>query len=133
MLRESYRILAEGGKIRIVTPNLTKFVQLLDSKPDAAAQQFIEAKFREGGVPLNAVPGIYILNREMREWGHQFLYDPQTLRKSLELVGFKKVTQYEVTQETDPIFREVEIRSRYERPVIQLINNWEAMAFEAVR
>ena len=133
MLRESYRVLAQGGKIRIVTPNLTKFVQLLSDNLDAEALRFINAKFRQGGVPVNAIPGIYILNRQMREWGHQFLYDPPTLRKSLELVGFKQIVQYDVTQKTDPVFQEVEFRSRHEQQLIRLINNWEAMAFEAVR
>lgn len=133
MLRESHRVLAKGGKIRIVTPNLTKFVQLLDGAPDAEAQRFIDAKFRQGGVAVNAVPGTYIFNRQMREWGHQFLYDPTTLRKSLELVGFKQIKQYEVTEKTDPVFQEVEFRTQHSSPDLRLINNWEAMAFEAVR
>lgn len=133
MLREAYRVLAIGGKIRIVTPNLTKYVQLLDGNPDAEAQRFIDAKFRQGGVAVNAVPEIYIFNRQMREWGHQFLYDPATLRKSLELIGFKQITQYQVTQKTDPVFQEVELRTHHSSLDLRAINNWEAMAFEAVR
>ena len=133
MLRESHRVLAEGGKIRIVTPNLAKFVRLLDGKLDSEAQRFVDAKFRFGGVPINAVPEIYIFNRQMREWGHQFLYDPPTLRKSLELVGFKQIAQFEVTQKTDPVYQEVEFRTHHSLPDLRIINNWEAMAFEAVR
>ena len=133
MLRECYRILAKGGKLRIVTPNLAKFIQLLDGNPDADAQRFIDAKFRIGGVPITPIPGAYILNRQFREWGHQFLYDPPTLRKSLELAGFKQIAQYEVTKDTDPVFREVELRTRHPIPDMRVINNWEAMAFEVVR
>ena len=133
MLRECYRILAKGGKIRIVTPNLAKFIQLLDGKPDADAQRFIEAKFRMGGVPVTPTPGAYILNHQVREWGHQFLYDPPTLRNSLELAGFKQITQYGVNEITDRVFYEAEIRNRYHVQDIRVINNWEAMAFEAVR
>jgi len=33
MLKECYRVLAPGGKLRVVTPNLTKFVQLLTENP----------------------------------------------------------------------------------------------------
>jgi len=133
MLRQCYRVLAKGGRIRIVTPNLTKFIQLLDGNADAEAQRFIDTKFRQGGVPVNAVPGIYILNRQMREWGHQFLYDPPTLRKSLELAGFQQITQYEVAQRTDPVFQEVELRTHHSNLDLRFINSWEAMAFEAVR
>ena len=35
MLKECYRVLAPGGKLRIVSPNLEKFVQLLRENPDA--------------------------------------------------------------------------------------------------
>lgn len=133
MLRECYRVLVKGGKLRIVTPNLAKFIQLLDGNLDADAQRFIDAKFRIGGVPITPTPGAYILNRQFREWGHQFLYDPPTLRKSLELAGFKQINQYDVIEKTDPVFQEVELRTRHSNPDLKLINNWEAMAFEAVR
>jgi SAM-dependent methyltransferase len=52
MLRECYRVLAKGGKLRIVTPNLGKFIQLLDGNPDAHGQQFIDAKLRFEAVLL---------------------------------------------------------------------------------
>ena len=133
MLRECYRVLAKGGKLRIVTPNLAKFIQLLDGNPDADAQRFIDTKLRFERGPITPIPGAYILNREVREYGHQFLYDPPTLRKTLELAGFKQIAQYEVTKDTDPVFREVELRTRHPIPDMRVINNWEAMAFEAVR
>jgi predicted SAM-dependent methyltransferase len=133
MLRECYRVLAKGGKLRIVTPNLAKFVQLLNGNPDVEAQKFIDAKFRFERTPVTPIPGTYILNRQVREYGHQFLYDPSALRKSLELAGFKQIAQYEVAELTDPVFKEVELRSRHSDPDMRLINNWEAMAFEAVR
>lgn len=133
MLRESYRVLATGGKLRIITPNLTKFVQLLAENPSAEAQRFIAAKFRFGGVEVNAIPGLYILNREMHEWGHQFLYDPPALRRSLELSGFKQIKQYEVAQRTDPVFQEVEMRTHHSNTDLRETNNWASMAFEATR
>jgi SAM-dependent methyltransferase len=133
MLRECYRVLAKGGKLRIVTPNLAKFIQLLDGNPDADAQRFIDTKLRFERGPITPIPGAYILNREVREYGHQFLYDPPTLRKTLELAGFKQIAQYEVTKDTDAVFREVELRTRHPIPDMRVINNWEAMAFEVVR
>jgi ubiquinone/menaquinone biosynthesis C-methylase UbiE len=133
MLRECYRVLAKGGKIRIITPNLAKFIQLLAGNPDADALRFIDAKLRFERGPITPIPGAYILNREFSEYGHQFLYDPTTLRKSLELAGFQQIAQREVTENTDPVFREVEVRTHHPLPDLRLINNWEAMAFEAVR
>ena len=133
MLKECYRVLALGGKVRIVTPNLTKFVQLLAGGADAEAQRFIDAKLRLHHWPVTPVPGAYILNRQVREWGHQFLYDPATLRRSLELAGFKQITEYPIEEKTDPVFQEVEIRIRHPGSDLWVVNKWEAMAFEAVR
>jgi len=133
MLKECYRVLAPGGKMRVVTPNLTKFVQLLTGSADADAQRFMAAKLRLHGWPESPVTGAYIFNRQVRDWGHQFLYDSATLRKSLELAGFKQITEYRVEEKTDPVFREVEMRTRNEGSDLWVVNHWEAMAFEAVR
>jgi predicted SAM-dependent methyltransferase len=133
MLKECYRVLARGGKLRVVTPNLAKFVRLLTENPDAETQQFIAAKLRITGWPETPVTGEYIFNRQAHDWGHQFLYDPAALRKSLELAGFKRVTEYPVDEKTDPVFREVEMRTRNEGSDLWLVNSWESMAFEAVR
>lgn len=133
MLKECYRVLAPGGKLRVVTPNLAKFVQLLSGNMDVDAQRFMAAKLRLHGWPENPVTGAYIFNRQVREWGHQFLYDSATLRKSFELAGFKQITEYPVEVKTDPVFGEVEMRTRNEGTDLWVVNRWEAMAFEAVR
>jgi len=133
MLQECYRVLATGGKIRIVTPNLTKFIQLLTDRPDDAQRRFIAAKLRFHEWPVTPVSGPYIFNEEMRDWGHRFLYDSATLRKTFKLAGFNKVTEYTVDEKTDPVFVEAEWRNRYPGSNVFLVNNWEAMVFEAVR
>jgi predicted SAM-dependent methyltransferase len=133
MLRECYRVLAKGGKLRIVTPNLAKYIQLLDGNADNDVRQFIDAKLRSESMSNTPIPGVYILNHEARAYGHKFLYDPPALRMSLETAGFKQITQYEVKEVTDPVFQEVEMRSRHWLPDVRLVNNWGAMAFEAVR
>jgi predicted SAM-dependent methyltransferase len=133
MLKECYRILAPGGKLRVVTPNLAKFVQLLTGDPDAEARRFIAAKLRLTGWPESPVTAAYIFNRQVRDWGTQFLYNPATLRKALELAGFKQITEYRVDEKTDPVFREAEIRTRNEESDLWVVNRWESMAFEAVR
>src|ERR1041384_4830780 len=67
MLQECYRVLAKGGKIRIVTPNLVKFIQLLTNSPDDVQRPFMAAKVRFHGWPVTPVAGAYIFNKEVRE------------------------------------------------------------------
>ena len=105
MLKECYRVLAMGGKVRIITPNLKKFMQLMTHGADPEGQRFIAAKLRLHGWPDTAVAEAYIFNKQVREWGHQFLYDPATLRKSLELAGFKQISEYRVDEKAGPVFQ----------------------------
>lgn len=133
MLRECYRILAKGGKMRIITPNLTKFVRLLGDETDAEVQLFTAAKLRLHGWPDTPIRGAYIFNRQVRDWGHLFLYDSKALRKSLEVAGFKQIAEYRVDEKTDPVFVEVESRAGHPGSDLRLVNGWESMVFEAVR
>jgi len=133
MLRECHRVLAPGGKIRTVTPNLRRFMQLVEKGIGPGDKQFIDAKLRIHLWPVTPIPAVYIFNGEAHEWGHQFLYDPETLRTALDLAGFQQIIQYPVAQKTDPVFREAERRARDPGSDLWLVNNWEAMAFEATR
>jgi predicted SAM-dependent methyltransferase len=111
MLKECHRVLGPGGKIRIVTPNLANLF----------------------GWPDTPVMPAYVLNKAMREWGHQFIYDPATLRKTLELAGFTEIKERYIGEKTDPVFEGVELRTRSLGEDVWLTNSWGAMAFEAVR
>jgi len=133
MLKESHRVLAPGGKIRIVTPNLAKLFDLLNDGTNVEARKFIEANRRLFGWPDTPVMPAYVFNKTMREWGHQFIYNPATLRKTFELAGFTEIKEHRIGEKTDPIFEEVEFRTRSLGEDVWLTNSWGAMAFEAVR
>jgi predicted SAM-dependent methyltransferase len=133
MLQECYRVLAKGGKIRIITPDLSRFLTLLSGQIDVEARQFLSAKSRAEAVPMTAVQNAYVFNREFSEYGHKFLYDPPTLQKTFELAGFKEIRYRKVTDDTDPVFRQAELRTYHPLEDVRIMNNWEAMAFEATR
>jgi hypothetical protein len=73
----------------------------------------------------------------VREWGHQFIYDPETLRRTLELAGFTMVQEFKIGDKTDPVFETAEFRKRALHGIygedVWLTNNFGSMAFEAVR
>jgi predicted SAM-dependent methyltransferase len=133
MLQESHRVLAPGGKVRVITPDLERLVHLLNDGPDVDAQKFIDASRRLFNWPETPVMPAYILNKVVREWGHQFVYDPGTLRKTLELAGFTDIRQLRVGDTTDPVFAQVELRTRAVDEDMRLTNTWGAMVFEAMR
>lgn len=133
MLRECRRVLAPGGKIRIVTPNLSQFVRLVNGEMSAEDRQAAEATRRLFAWPETPVLPAYVFNKTMREWGHQFIYDPATLRKTFQLAGFTEIKERRIGEPTDPVFAEAELRTRAHGEDLWRSNTWGAMAFEAVR
>jgi SAM-dependent methyltransferase len=133
MLQESHRVLAPGGKMRVVTPNLAKLIHLLNNGTEPESRQIIDASRRLWGWPDTPVMPAYVFNRVVRDWGHTFVYDPATLRKTFEVAGFRDIVERRIGEETDPVFEEVESRNRNSGDDMWLTNKWGAMAFEGTR
>lgn len=91
MLRECCRILKPGGTIRISTPNLINICSLVGCEPDAVKKQYIElasAKY----VPENTGRlGAFVVNNFYWDFGHYFLYEPESMKFALEQAGFTNV------------------------------------------
>lgn len=130
MLRESYRVLAPGGKVRVATPNLKQFIGLFQEAKTAEMQNYTLEKLRWHEWPATPDPECYILNQELREWGHRFVYTPKMLRASLESAGFQNIRELAAGETDDPVFRSVEMRAFED---VRDVNRFETLVFEAVR
>jgi len=133
-LKESYRVLAPGGKIRMVTPNLLQFLAMFQEKTKEQNQivnQYVPRKLDFHFWPPDTPdPMCFILNNEMRSWGHQFVYTPAMLRARFEKAGFTQIQQYAAGETNDPVLNGLEIRPRGD---FKDVNAYEAVAFEATR
>jgi predicted SAM-dependent methyltransferase len=134
MLRECHRTLQPGGKVRIATPNLLTLIRLFqDSKTDEMRNYIsgkLKAPYWPETLPLTVSPECVILNYELKSFGHQFVYDPQTLRESLERTGFQAIKEFAPGESDDPQLAGVEARQKWSD---HAINDYETMVFQAVR
>jgi predicted SAM-dependent methyltransferase len=130
MLKESYRVLEPGGRVRVITPNLEKFVGLFTEKHTPEQEQYLREKTAFHEWPNTPDRVCYVLNMQMREWGHQFLYTPKLLRASLEAAGFRQIRQFQAGESDDAELRAIEKRSHSN---VAAMNRFEAMVFEGVR
>ena len=78
-LRESRRVLADDGVLRLSTPNLD-WVWSTHYHPGMWSDN------------AAAVNDCFALNRAFRGWGHQFLFNRQALEATLRDVGFSTIT-----------------------------------------
>jgi predicted SAM-dependent methyltransferase len=128
MMRECYRTLKPGGKIRIATPNLLKLIQLFQAAKTEAMAEYIKDKSKDW--PQSVSPECIILNYELRSWGHKFVYDLPTLRQSLERTGFKDIKEFVPGESDDPQLNGLEVRHKQ---TWAATNDYETMVLQAVR
>jgi len=127
MLRECRRVLKTEGVLRIATPDLNVLLALRDSG-QGAQREYIEWI---SGMTRIEPTAISVINNAFREWGHKdgFLYDEETLIRSLREAGFSRVERVGYNESRHAALRGVEqhgISVRNEPMVV-----FETMIFEA--
>lgn len=128
MLRECYRILKPGGKIRIATPSLETLLDL--HKPKTSLQERY-IKWLTDLPEVKCYSPCLVINKNVRSYGHEFIYDYVTLKNSMETVGFIDIRQAIPGESSDENLQGLECHGK----VIgdEEINRFETMVLEGRR
>lgn len=126
MLRECHRVLRGGGVIRIVTPDLTALAALCGKSLTDQQARYLDW-FSRACMPGAPVTPAVALNAQFRFWGHQFIYDEQTLTGLLQQVGFRDIRRCALMQSEHGVLQNLENTERYPEGFLEL----ESLALEA--
>jgi predicted SAM-dependent methyltransferase len=128
-LRDCLRVTRPGGRIRVATPALEQLIRLYDADLDDVQRRYVRWSIDTFVGDTGAyLPG-FVLNNFLRDWGHQFVYDRDTLRHALETAGFVDVEELPVGESGDPRLTGLE-RHLGEAPEF---NAYETIILEARR
>lgn len=147
MLRECFRVLCPGGKVRISTPDLCFLFGLHErgegnstaERPPhiaecppsaelaALRERYIEWASAEANLPGKASG--FVINHFVRAWGHLFIYDEPILRGLLEQSGFTGVVRRCLNESDDPAFRNLANEGRMPDGFLRL----ESFTLEAAK
>lgn len=122
LLRESFRVLKAGGKIRVACPDLQIVVGLYNAPRIQEREAYIKHAVDTSLADIGIYNECFVINNFVRNWGHKFIYDEQTMRLAMERVGFKNAVRCEVCVSTDPVYQNLESHEPgYEAKIFETI------------
>lgn len=118
-LKNSYRILKEGGLFRIVMPDLESYARKYLAEVDKgnAEAAFIFFEMSRMGVKERPKGIKGIAASVFGNSGHLWLWDEASLKKELAAAGFKHIRRCDFDDSADPLFKKVEIVWRFKDAV----------------
>ena len=107
-LKEAHRVLKPGGRIRIATPDMAFLIRLYNQPETEISKRYIQFSIdtfiQEPKVGARAV----VVNNFFYNWGHQFIYDFETLAYTLQAAGFRNTIQSKPLESGDPNLKNLE-------------------------
>lgn len=133
LLKEIFRVLKPGGKLRLSTPDLRFLIDLYGSDKTEVQQRYLAwstGAFLPGMQfpDLVADADTFVINNFVRNWGHQFIYDQKTLWNALESYGFCEITRRDPGESDDESLRGIESHGRR---ITDDFNRLESIVVEA--
>jgi predicted SAM-dependent methyltransferase len=130
MLVECHRVLKDGGVLRISTPDIGLTQKLMSPPLTPVLEHYVSWSNSTFNNASDLHSAIHVVNRLHNEWGHQFLYDADTLIAALERGGFTKVTKCAPSESGHPALRNID---RHAHEIGKVFNELESLIIEAIK
>jgi predicted SAM-dependent methyltransferase len=120
MLQESFRVLKSQGKVRIVTPDFIFLHELYTKEKTDLQKKYIEINTKMFVKNAPYFADIFVINNFHRDWGHQFIYDADALKKLFSYAGFTYIKQCTLNESEHEDLRNLAHEDRYPAGFLKL-------------
>jgi predicted SAM-dependent methyltransferase len=138
-IRECYRVMKKGATIRLVTPDLDSFIQMISTPDSDNAQQYIQdyleinqnrmSKIFYGNANLVVDP-VFVMNSIFYDHGHRLIVNEVYLTKLLANSGFAEIRKVQVGHSEVSILCGIE---GHGKTIGDMMNRIESLVLEAVK
>lgn len=101
-LEEAHRVLKPAGRIRIATPDMAFLIRLYCQPEAEISKSYIRNSIDRFVEEPKFYARAVVVNNFFSSWGHQFIYDFETLDYSLQTAGFRNTVQFKPRESVDP-------------------------------
>lgn len=114
MISESFRVLKPNGTFRLSMPNFEFLIDLYTHPEKAQNRHYLQwsaahyAGWLIEDFGITKIPTVLIINNFMRKWGHQVVYDKNTMENMLAQVGFSNIHTCKIGQSNIPSLMNIE-------------------------
>lgn len=138
MIEESFRVLKNGGVLRIATPSLDFLVDLYSNHSSAENIEYVHwavkniplLKIVETSIIHKEEHYVYVINNFFKAWGHQMIHNYSSLRKLVLQFNFSETRECAVGRSEFEILRNIE---KHGTIIPEVYNLKETMVLEIVK
>ncbi len=134
MLQESYRVLKPDGVFRLTMPGLEFLMDIYFNQENELNEQYTDWSISvfdpeiKKDFQSEKIPRMFVLNNFMRFWGHQMIYDKETITNLLKKAGFTNITYPRSGESIHAVLENIE---QHAKSIPEWANNLESFTIEA--
>lgn len=125
--KECYRILKPGGIIRIATPDISFLIELFRTDKTKIQKDYIKWSIDTYMSQVNICSETFVINNFFYNWQHQFIYDFNIFKRTMEDIGFVNVIRCQPGKSDHEILNGLEL---HQTIIPKEFNHLETMIIE---